>query len=208
MRNDLLEIANGLALLNARITLVTNGSLLAKYKPKDLGRCFDQINISLHTLDDDKHFEISGKRGHVDVVADNIRKIRRANQHLPIHLNTVILKGVNDSISALADLIEFAKNTNTLLKLIELLEAPHAHDRSKKLDVYNSNKRTYDILHELGYIPKVDDNTKSRKNEWYSIATRHMIRVDRITCAQAQINPTSNHECIKSYSITITPVCN
>ena len=76
------------------LTLTTNGSQLARYADelKDAG--IKRINVSLDTLDPEKFAAIT-RWGKLDQVLDGLAAAKRAG--LEVKINTVALKGVNDS---------------------------------------------------------------------------------------------------------------
>jgi len=122
IREDLIEIIARMPPFDD-ISLVTNGTLLSKraQELKDAG--LNRINISLDTLREDRYKHITGKRL-LKRVIEGIYAAYDAGL-IPIKLNMVVLKGINDD--EIDDLLNFASsfnnnhNINVILQVIEVV---------------------------------------------------------------------------------------
>lgn len=98
------------------VTLTTNGILLEKYADLLYKSGIDGINISLDTLDRERYKKITGFDG-LDSVMRGIELL--TNYSVPIKLNSVIIKGVNEE--DFDSLVNIAKNNNITVRFIELM---------------------------------------------------------------------------------------
>jgi cyclic pyranopterin phosphate synthase len=122
------------------ISLVTNGTFLAKkaYDLKEAG--LDRVNVSLDTLREDRYEFISGKRM-LKKVVDGIYTAYDAGL-TPIKLNMVVLRGINDD--EIDDLIRFSASFNksgidVIVQLIEVVGHPeYYYDLSKIEEKYKA----------------------------------------------------------------------
>jgi cyclic pyranopterin phosphate synthase len=98
------------------ITLTTNGTLLSRYA-KELKLCgVERINISLDTLDPIVFTKLT-RRNALEAVLRGIDTALEAG--IKVKINTVALKGVNDS--EIPRLIEWAHNKSMDITLIEVM---------------------------------------------------------------------------------------
>ena len=121
IRDDIIEIIARMPPFDD-ISLVTNGTLLAKRAQELKEAGLNRINISLDTLKEDKYKLITGKR----LLKRAIEGIYAAYDAglKPIKLNMVILKGINDD--EIDDLLNFASSfnndhINVILQVIEVV---------------------------------------------------------------------------------------
>jgi GTP 3',8-cyclase len=99
VRRNIMSLIDGLGRLVQtgqldELTLTSNGTQLAKYADGLAKAGIRRINISLDTLDADKFATIT-RWGRLDQVLDGIMAAKQAG--LAIKINTVALKGVNDT---------------------------------------------------------------------------------------------------------------
>ena len=98
------------------ITLTTNGTLLSRYA-KELKLCgVERINISLDTLDPIVFTKLT-RRNALEAVLKGIDTALEAG--IKVKINTVALKGVNDT--EIPSLIEWAHNKSMDITLIEVM---------------------------------------------------------------------------------------
>jgi cyclic pyranopterin phosphate synthase len=139
MRREVTEIVKEISAIPglADLSLTTNGTLLDSLAEKLLVNGLKRVNISLPTLDEKVYHELTGGR-----VEDTLRGIKAAVEvgFCPVKLNMLILKGVNDL--AVQEMIQFAKETGTILQLIELepinIDSAYYSARHKPLDEYEA----------------------------------------------------------------------
>ena len=121
VRRDLMSFMNKLSKHRIsgkldEITLTTNGTLLSRYA-KELKLCgVERINISLDTLDPIVFTKLT-RRNALDAVLKGIDAALEAG--IKVKINTVALKGVNDS--EIPRLIEWAHNKSMDITLIEVM---------------------------------------------------------------------------------------
>ncbi|MFX1466617.1 MAG: GTP 3',8-cyclase MoaA [Promethearchaeota archaeon] len=127
LRHDIFEIISRLSKLEGinEVSLVTNGVLLDQDtcdKLKHAG--LKRINISLDTLDRVSYFNITRKNV-LNKVLEGIKNAQNSGLN-PIKINTVLLKGINDT--EIQEFIEFAMKTGIILQLIELMTFDENND--------------------------------------------------------------------------------
>lgn len=110
------------------IALTTNGQLLQKQLPKLIDAGLDRVNISLDTIDEDLYYQMSGKKGHLQVVLD---AIDAANQSAlkSVKINCVVQKGINDN--QIIPLLERYQGTNVVVRFIEFMDVGNKNDWHK-----------------------------------------------------------------------------
>lgn len=112
------EVCNLIADEGVKITTVTNASLIASPK-KILGKN-SQLNISLHTLDKDKYRKMTRSSYPLSQVIDTIIAVRSQLPEIVIHLNSTVIRGINDSPEEMMRIINFADRINGVAKFIDL----------------------------------------------------------------------------------------
>lgn len=139
IRKEITEIVKEISAIPglADLSITTNGTLLESLAEKLRVNGLKRVNISLPTLDEKVYHELTGGR-----VEDTLRGIKAAVEvgFCPVKLNMLILKGVNDL--AVQKMIEFARETGTILQLIELepinIDSAYYSARHKPLDEYEA----------------------------------------------------------------------
>lgn len=134
VRRNIMTLVDGLGrLVQAgqldELTLTSNGTQLAKYADGLAKAGIRRINISLDTLDADK-FAMVTRWGRLDQVLDGIMAAKRAG--LAIKINTVALKGVNDT--EYDRLVEWCGQHGFDLCLIETMPMGEIH--SDRMEQY------------------------------------------------------------------------
>jgi GTP 3',8-cyclase len=131
LRKNLELLVAEIAALRPRpsIALTTNGIGLARRAAALAAAGLDRINISLDTLDPDTFVTLSRRRRLPDVL-DGVRAAREAGL-LPVKINTVLLRGVNDHEATA--LLHWAMAEGVQLRFIEQmpLDAQHGWQRSE-----------------------------------------------------------------------------
>jgi cyclic pyranopterin phosphate synthase len=122
LRSDIVEIIGRIKRAGAdEVSISTNGTHLAKMAPLLKERGLDRVNVSLHSLRQERFKQITGKDGLLGVIA-GIRGSIEAGL-LPIKINTTLLEGVN--VDEIDDLIEFSHSLGggktNVLQFIELV---------------------------------------------------------------------------------------
>ncbi len=117
VRNDIVSVISELRRGNpsAEISMTTNGYLLGKYLGELVEAGLDRVNVSLHSLRRERYRFITGVNA-LNLIKNNINIVKDFG--LPLKLNAVVLRGVNDD--EVFDLIDYAWRNNATLQLIEL----------------------------------------------------------------------------------------
>ena len=99
------------------LSLTTNGSLLSGVAEKLARSGLDRVNISIDAMNPEVFAEIT-RGGDLSSVLAGIEAAKKAELN-PVKLNTVIMKGVNES--EIGPLMEFAATEDLVLRFIELM---------------------------------------------------------------------------------------
>ncbi len=120
MRADLPEVLSQLPPFED-VSLTTNGTLLSARAAELKEAGLHRVNVSLDTLDARTYAQITGK--------DELKRVISGIEEalacglVPLKLNMVILKGINDSSEAIEEMLEFTRSLgdDAILQLIELI---------------------------------------------------------------------------------------
>jgi cyclic pyranopterin phosphate synthase len=177
MRKDICHIIKGIAAVPSvkDVSMTTNGALL-RFLAKELRTCgLKRVNISLPTLDAEAYAKLTG--GSLEDVLDGVKAAVDAG-FCPVKLNMVVLNGVNEN--AVGDMIDFARQTGTILQLIEL-------------DPINVEDAYYSEFHRLLNEQEEMLKQKAVKVETRrSMHNRHIYRLPDVTVEV--VHPTENGE--------------
>jgi cyclic pyranopterin phosphate synthase len=117
MRKDLCEIVKGIAAIPSLkdLSMTTNGTMLG-FQAQELRACgLKRVNISLPTLNAEAYNKLT--EGRIENALEGVKAAVAAG-FCPVKLNMLILNGVNGE--AVPEMMEFARQTGTILQLIEL----------------------------------------------------------------------------------------
>ncbi|MFK5582971.1 MULTISPECIES: GTP 3',8-cyclase MoaA [unclassified Serinicoccus] len=135
LRRDLVDVVAGMAALDPapEISMTTNGIGLDKNAPALLAAGMTRVNVSLDTLRRDVFIALA-KRDRLDGTLAGIRAAADAGL-VPVKINTVLMRGVNDDAADVVALLDFALEHGYELRFIEQmpLDAQHGWDRSQML---------------------------------------------------------------------------
>lgn len=118
LKENLKEIIEKLKAQGAIVKLTTNGYFLKENLW--IGDMVDKLNISMHSINKTKYENISKFAGSYDKVILAIKQIRFKYPTLKININTTLLKGVNEKIEDIEELIKFASSIKADLKIVEV----------------------------------------------------------------------------------------
>jgi len=141
------------------IKLTTNAFLLERMAKPMQQAGMQSINVSLDAIDGDVFFLMS-KRGHVQRILDGIEAALEAG--LQVKINTVIMKGMNDS--QILPLLQYAFEKNISIRFLEVMAMGHLHTEASK---YLFTQ--YDILNRIATkynFKRLKRNTSSTSNYW------------------------------------------
>ncbi|MFK5633586.1 GTP 3',8-cyclase MoaA [Ornithinimicrobium sp. LYQ103] len=131
LRRDLVDVVAGLAALDPapEISMTTNGVGLARIAADLRAAGLTRVNVSIDTLSRETFIEMAKR----DRLTDTLAGIEAsaAAGLLPVKLNTVLMRGVNDHEAV--DLLGFALAHGYQLRFIEQmpLDAQHQWDRTQ-----------------------------------------------------------------------------
>jgi len=139
LRKDVVEIVKGIAAIRglSDLSMTTNGTMLAFLAEKLHANGLKRVNISLPTLNGEAYNKLTGGR-----LEDCLEGVKAAVEvgFYPVKLNMLILEDANDE--AVPEMIEFARETGTILQLIELEPINISHEyystHHKSLDEYEN----------------------------------------------------------------------
>lgn len=136
------------------IAMTTNGTLLKKFAQplKDAG--LQRVSISLDSLDEDRFFEMNGRRGRVKTVLEGIEKA--AEVGLQVKINMVVKKGVNDQ--DIEQMAAFFKERQHILRYIEYMDVGNSN--GWRLDDVVSKKEIVEKVNAFSPIQPIDPNYK------------------------------------------------
>lgn len=165
MRKDIVEIVKGIATLKGLtdLSMTTNGTMLAHLAEELHTNGLKRINVSLPTLDGEVYNKLCG--GRLDDVLEGVEAAVKSGLY-PVKLNMLILKDTNDC--AVPEMMEFARETGTILQLIELepinISKAYYSTSHKPLDEYEDmlgqkavkvETRQYMQNRRIYYLPDV-----------------------------------------------------
>jgi len=142
MRKDIVEIIKGIAAIPGLtdLSMTTNGTMLASLAKELHANGLKRVNISLPTLNGEVYNKLTG--GRLEDVLEGVEAAVEVGLY-PVKLNMLILKGVNDD--AVTEMITFARETGTILQLIELepvnISETYYSAHYKSLDKYEKMLR-------------------------------------------------------------------
>ena len=159
MRKDIVEIIKGIAAISGLtdLSMTTNGTMLASLAKELYANGLKRVNISLPTLNGEVYNKLTG--GRLEDVLEGVEAAVEVGLY-PVKLNMLILKGVNDD--AIPEMITFARETGTILQLIEL-------------EPINISDTYYSVHHK-----SLDEYEKMLRQEAVKAETRQYMQSRRI----------------------------
>jgi cyclic pyranopterin phosphate synthase len=143
MRKDVVEIVKGIASLPslADLSMTTNGTLLSQCAQELCVNGLKRVNINLPTLDAEAYAKLT--QGRLENALEGVKAAVEAG-FSPVKINVLVLKGVNDS--NVKEMINFARETGTILQLIELepvnITSAYYLEHYKPLDEYEESLKS------------------------------------------------------------------
>ncbi len=188
MRKDVCEVVKGIAELpNLRdLSMTTNGILLG-FMAKELHDSgLKRVNISLPTLNPETYRKLTG--GRLEDALGGVRAAIAAG-FCPVKLNMVVLRDVN--VNDVPEMIEYARNNNVILQLIEL-------------DPVNVSNNYYKEHHR-----KLDEQETMLQQKAITVETRKFMHNRRIyhlpDVTVEVVHPTENSEfCMHCTRLRVT----
>ena len=120
LREDLLDIIRRISPLVPDLSMTTNGLFLEEMAEglKEAG--LTRVNVSIHSLDSDIYFKITGSR-ELEKVKRGVKKASGVGL-APVKVNMTILRGYNED--SIGEMMEFSSNVGAILQIIELQQIP------------------------------------------------------------------------------------
>ncbi|MHC1611063.1 MAG: GTP 3',8-cyclase MoaA [Candidatus Methanospirareceae archaeon] len=159
MRDDLVEIVQGMRAFEDEISVTTNGVFLSKYAAELADAGLDRVNVSLDTLKEERYDFITRSKKNLPKVIDGIYTAIDAGL-VPIKLNMVLLKGINDD--EIEDMMNFARECNR--------RGGHGSAILQPIELIFFNPLMLEYKLDFG---KIEDELKSKAS---SIKTRELQR--------------------------------
>jgi len=188
MRKDLCDIVSGISAIPGLkdLSMTTNGSLLAFEAKRLHASGLRRVNISLPTLNAETYCKLTD--GNLENVLEGIKAAVVAGFD-PVKLNMVVLNGIN--VDAVPEMIEYARQTGTILQLIEL-DPVNVDD-----DYFSTYHRYLDDYENLLRQKAVEIETRRFMHN------RHVYHLPDVTVEV--VHPTENREfCAHCTRIRIT----
>jgi cyclic pyranopterin phosphate synthase len=120
LRNDILEIIERISPMVTDLSMTTNGFMLEEmaFNLKQAG--LSRVNVSIHSLDPEVYFQITGRR--------ELEKVKRGVKRAidvgltPVKVNMTVIAGYNEN--NIWEMMEFAADVGATLQIIELQLMP------------------------------------------------------------------------------------
>jgi cyclic pyranopterin phosphate synthase len=176
-RKDLCDIFKGISPTPGLkdLSMTTNGALLG-FQAHELRTCgLRRVNISLPTLNPETYNKLTD--GRIENVLEGVKAAVAAGL-FPVKLNMVVLNGVN--VDAVPEMMDFARQTDTILQLIEL-------------DPVNVSRDYFSVYHKF-----LDEHEEMLRQKAIKIETRrfmhnrHIYHLPDVTVEV--VHPTENRE--------------
>ena len=173
LRRDLVDVVSGLAGLRVpatgaapEISMTTNGIGLDKNATALREAGMTRVNVSLDTLRRDVFIALAKR----DRLSDTLAGVRAAEEAglVPVKLNTVLMRGVNDEAGDVVALLTYALEHDYQLRFIEQmpLDAQHGWDRSQMItgeEILDKLRTGYDLT------PQPDESRGSAPAELFDV---------------------------------------
>jgi cyclic pyranopterin phosphate synthase len=177
MRKDLCEIVRGIAATRGLrdLSLTTNGAMLG-FQAQELRACgLRRVNVSLPTLDAEVYHKLTA--GRIEDALGGVKAAVAAGLY-PVKLNMVVLNGVN--VDAVPEMMDFARQTNTILQLIEL-------------DPVNVDGAYFSLYHQ--FLDKYEDMLRQKAEKIETRRFMHNRRIYHLPDVTVEVvHPTENSE--------------
>lgn len=189
LRKDLKNIIISLKAEGAKVKITTNGYLLRENMW--IGELVDELSLSIHSINKKEYEKITGVKGSYDKVLESIRELRFKYPTLKINLNTTLIKGENDKLESINELIKLAVSIKADLKFIELYP--------NTLEKFMSAEEIIPKITHLGYKKK-----KSSFRRQTFIKENHKIHIQKCTCSQIAIENEKGITCKNNNDIFLS----
>jgi len=155
MRRNVIELVRQIRALDSRIdiAITTNGILLEKYALQLKEAGLSRVTVSLDALDNEVFQSLSDTTNSVDEILQGIEFCREIG--LPVKVNCVIQKGVNES--QIIPIIEYFNQISITPRFIEFMDVGTTNSWNYDSVVSGDQMRKIIEL-EFGQLEKVESN--------------------------------------------------
>ena len=155
MRRNVIELVRQIRALDSRIdiAITTNGILLEKYALQLKEAGLSRVTVSLDALDNEVFQSLSDTTNSVDEILQGIEFCREIG--LPVKVNCVIQKGVNES--QIIPIIEYFNQISITPRFIEFMDVGTTNSWNYDSVVSGDEMRKIIEL-EFGQLEKVESN--------------------------------------------------
>lgn len=164
LRDDLPEIVRGIKELGIeRVGLTTNALFLGKALEHLWHSGLGSINISLDAINPEVYQKMTGSTRPEKSLASIFEALKKAQElGMPVKLNAVICKGLNDS--EILPLLDFAISHNVTLRYLELMQmGPLGKDHAKR---FVSQNEILEIIRSRYEIKELGRSPSSTSAQW------------------------------------------
>lgn len=193
VRKDVFELFENIGKIqkdfNLQLGITTNGSLVENKTRLLKGYGFQNLNISLDTLNREKFKRITGK-DELEKVISVIDEAER-NRFNPVKVNVVVIKGINDD--EILDFINLFKDRNVNIRFIEFM--PFGSNDWERNGFLNYKEIKKLVEKDISLIPIV--NKKNAVSKDFQMAG-HSGRVSFITSISEHFCSTCNRVRVSS----------
>ena len=189
LKKDIKEIIERLKKEDAIIKITTNGFLLKENMW--IGKMVDKLNISIHSIKEEKYESISNYKKSFKTVIDSVKELRFRYPTLKISINTTLIKNINDSIEDIEDIIRFSSSVKSDLKIIEIYP--------KNIEEYTNIENVIPIIKKFGYKHV---NNSFRKNIYSN--GNHNVILQKCTCSAISEKKDKTNLCKANNDLYIT----
>lgn len=159
LRVDICDIVASISPLVSEVSLTTNGSNLFEMAGPLKSAGLHRINVSLHTLDQQRYERLCG----VDIVDKVVEGIASAVEAglSPVKVNMVVLKDLN--VQDISPMIDFCGNVGAILQLIEYMADKDEANGRQFAEKFYSLKDTETMLAKRASGFSVNEIHRRRK---------------------------------------------
>ncbi|MFX1484674.1 MAG: GTP 3',8-cyclase MoaA, partial [Promethearchaeota archaeon] len=129
LREDILDIVRRISPLVTDLSMTTNGLLLEDMALSLKQAGLSRVNVSIHSLDPEIYFQITGSRA-LEKVRRGLRKAIEVGL-TPVKVNMTVLAGYNED--GIREMMDFACEMGATLQLIELQTMSDSDSQKKDI---------------------------------------------------------------------------
>ncbi|MGI4021232.1 MAG: GTP 3',8-cyclase MoaA [Janthinobacterium lividum] len=147
----------------SKISMTSNGYLLARQAVALQAAGLKSINVSLDAMDEASFYKMA-KRKHLDRVLSGIEVALNAG--IEVKLNAVIMKGMNED--QIIPLVDYAFSKNISIRFLEVMSMGHLHHESDKY--LFSQQQLLDTIASVYNFKRLPREHSATSNYWQTPA--------------------------------------